>query len=128
MDQTLDVRTLIETIRFVKIFRETLLQKNQRILAQFTKDHYLEKSSEASDEEQDHEEKIGGLVGYTISNNLDRSLLKRIVGSMKKIKVDPLVLSNEANSVVPILETIAPEVYTKNKQRMRKRELQFDVD
>ncbi len=67
-------------------------------------------------------------MGYNISNNLDRSLLKRIVGSMRKIKVDSLVQSHEASSVVPILETVAPEVYTKNKRRMRKRELQFDVD
>ena len=67
-------------------------------------------------------------MGYTISNNLDRSLLKRIVGSMRKIKVDFPVQSHEASSVVPILETVKPEVYTKNKQRMRKRELQFDVD
>jgi hypothetical protein len=80
LDHNLDIRTLIETIRFVKIFRKGMLNSKQRILAKLTKTHYLESSSDASDAD-DFEKNMNLLVGYNISGEIDRSLLKQIYRS-----------------------------------------------
>jgi hypothetical protein len=88
-----------------------MLNSNQHMLAQVTKDHYLEQSSEAPDEGENHEKNLSKLVGYTISQPIDRSLLKRVLGSKRASKVEDSILarSNETRTVFPTLnETVTP--------------------
>ncbi len=80
LNHNLDIQTLIETIRFVKIFKKGMLNSKQRILAKLTKDHYLESSSDASGAD-DFEKNMSLLVGYNISGKIDKSLLKQIYRS-----------------------------------------------
>jgi len=71
LEKTLDIQTLIEAIRVVKILRRALLNREQLILSKLSKSNFLESSSEASLEDNAVEAKIATLLGYPITSHVD---------------------------------------------------------
>jgi hypothetical protein len=84
LEKTLDLQTLIEAIRAVKILRKALFNREQLILSKLSKSNFLDSSSEA-DSTDDSETKINSLLGYPVVRHVDLNLLRLIWGRRERL-------------------------------------------
>ena len=92
IDKSLDIRTLIETVRSVKVLKKILLNKWQRILSAFNKYTYIDTESSSEDKDvpqagEEHEMYVAGLLGYNKNDIVDKRLIKLV----QNLKPDPLL-------------------------------------
>jgi len=85
LEKTLDLQTLIEAIRAVKILRKALFNREQSILSKLSKSNFLESSSEVESTDDPDETKINSLLGYPVTKHVDLNLLRLIWGRKERL-------------------------------------------
>lgn len=83
IDQLLDIRSLIETTRAIRVLKRLFLNRHQRVMSRLTPLNYigLETSSDndkALTDSDQHRSTIQKLDGYKISDKVDRKLMSLI--------------------------------------------------